>query len=124
MEMQDFGVKAVAVGMRVAMALKMFEGVTEGADGSEGDRSQRTVLFSLVAARIKERVKRLRRRRRSSFERSGRDGIVPLRNKDAESVVRTDSNIDGTRDVIFDNLKTFTRTEAGLKIVRSGKITI
>ena len=34
MEMQEFGVKAVAVGMRVATALGMFEGVTEGADTS------------------------------------------------------------------------------------------
>ena len=42
MEMQEFGVKAVAVGMRVATALGMFEGETEGADtNAETDRKER-----------------------------------------------------------------------------------
>ena len=46
------GVKAVAVGMRVATALRMFEGARRR--GWNEKRSQRTVLFSLVAVRFKK----------------------------------------------------------------------
>jgi len=121
MEMQEFGVKAVAVGMRVAMALKMFEGVTEGADGSEEtDRKERFYL-ALWLLGLRESKAFTKKKKEVPLSEVVVMESLKLRNKDAESVVRTHSNIDGTRDVIFDNLKTFTRTEAGLKIRSIGK---
>ena len=115
-EAQEFGVKAVAVGMRVAMALGMFEGVTEGADSSaETDRKERFYL-ALWLLGLRESKAMTKKKKEVPLSEVIVMESLKLRNKDAESVVRTHSNIDGTREVIFHNLKTFTRTEAGLKI--------
>jgi tRNA nucleotidyltransferase/poly(A) polymerase len=115
-EAQEFGVKAVAVGMRVAMALGMFEGVTEGADSSaETDRKERFYL-ALWLLGLREIKAMTKKKKEVPLSEVIVMESLKLRNKDAESVVRTHSNIDGTCEVIFHNLKTFTRTEAGLKI--------
>ena len=120
-EAQEFGVKAVAVGMRVAMALGMFEGVTEGADSSaETDRKERFYL-ALWLLGLRESKAMTKKKKEVPLSEVIVMESLKLRNKDAESVVRTHSNIDGTREVIFHNLKTFTRTEAGLKIRSIGK---
>jgi len=120
-EAQEFGVKAVAVGMRVAMALGMFEGVTEGADSSaETDRKERFYL-ALWLLGLRESKAMTKKKKEVPLSEVIVMESLKLRNKDAESVVRTHSNIDGTCEVIFHNLKTFTRTEAGLKIRSIGK---
>ena len=121
MEMQEFGVKAVAVGMRVATALGMFEGVTEGADTSaETDRKERFYLALWLLGLKKNKTVTKKKKEVPLSEVIVMESLK-LRNKDAESVVRTHSNIDATKEVIFDNLKKFTRTEAGLKIRSIGK---
>ena len=121
MEMQEFGVKAVAVGMRVATALGMFEGVTEGADtNAETDRKERFYLALWLLGLKKNKAVTKKKKEVPLSEVIVMESLK-LRNKDAESVVRTHSNIDATKEVIFDNLKKFTRTEAGLKIRSIGK---
>ena len=121
MEMQEFGVKAVAVGMRVATALGMFEGVTEGADtNAETDRKERFYL-ALWLLGLKKNKALTKKKKEVPLSEVIVMESLKLRNKDAESVVRTHSNIDATKEVIFDNLKKFTRTEAGLKIRSIGK---
>ena len=89
MEMQEFGVKAVAVWDEIATALGMFEGVTEGADTKAPETDRRTVYLALWLLGLKKNKAVTKKKKEVPLSEVIVMESLKLRNKHTDSVVHT-----------------------------------